>query len=215
MWLQSLTGSQNSVPLQNIPSSGQLASLAMLSQESVPSLHESSVQPTPSSQSTAVPGWQSSVAWQVSVPLQYRPSSQLASLGTLSHESVLSLHESSVQPTPSSQSTAVPGWQSAVAWHHSSPSQYKPLSQLASLGMLSHESVPSLHESSVQPTPSSQSTATPGWQSAVAWHHSSPSQYRPLSQCASLGMLSHESVPSLHESSVQPTLSSQSTAVPG
>lgn len=48
--LQAATALQNSVPLQNRPSSGQYASLATLSHESVLSLQESSVQPTPSSE---------------------------------------------------------------------------------------------------------------------------------------------------------------------
>ena len=59
---------------------------------------------------TAVPAWQSRVALHVSAPLQKSPSSQVPSFATLSQESVLSLHESSVQPTPSSQVTAVPVW---------------------------------------------------------------------------------------------------------
>ena len=52
--------------------------LGTWSQESVDSLHESVVHEIPSLQLTDEPFWQPVDVLHVSVPLQYRPSSQLA-----------------------------------------------------------------------------------------------------------------------------------------
>jgi hypothetical protein len=174
------------------------------SQVSVPSL-----QVSVAGSQGGVPGWQSFTASQVSAPLQKSPSSQSRSSGALSHWSVFSLQRSVVQSTPSSQSTGVPGWQSFTASQVSTPSQNSPLLQAASSGVLSQESVPSLQASTVHPTPSSQSTGVPGWQSSWASQVSAPSQNRPLSQTASSGVLLHVSEGSSQASAVQPTPSSQ------
>ena len=147
-----------------------------LSQLSVASLQVSSVQSTPSSQTTGVPAWQSSVASQVSTPLQYAPSSHSVLFGVLSQLSVDSLHVSSVQPTPSLQSTGVPATQSLTALQTSTPLQYAPSSQLALFGVLSQLSVASLQLSTVQLTPSLQSTDVPAWQSLTASQVSAPLQ---------------------------------------
>ena len=80
---QSLVGSQNSVPLQNRPSSGQLASLGTLTHVSPASLHESSVQPTPSSHGFGAPPPQVPPPSQTSSTLQNRPSSQVVPAGSL------------------------------------------------------------------------------------------------------------------------------------
>jgi len=80
--VQSVFASQNSTPLQYKPSSGQLASLGSLTQASPASSQESSVQPIPSSQLTAVPAWQPLARSQVSTPEQNKPSSHTASSGT-------------------------------------------------------------------------------------------------------------------------------------
>jgi hypothetical protein len=80
----------------------------------VSSSHVSSVQLAPSSlQVTGVPATQP-LAPHVSAPLQYRPSSQCALLDALLQLCVCSLHESSVQPTPSSQFGAEPEEHSAT-----------------------------------------------------------------------------------------------------
>ena len=83
----------------------------------------SSVQATPSSQSSGVPGWQSSTGSQVSAPLHTSPSSQLSSFGVLTHWSLTSSQVSSVQATLSSQSGSVPGWQSFTGSQVSAPLQ--------------------------------------------------------------------------------------------
>ena len=105
--------------------------MTAFTQVSPTSSHESSVQPTRSSQG-AVPAWQSSVALHVSDPLQKSVSSQFASLVVLTHVSPTSSHESSVQPMTSSQFGAVPAWQSRVALHVSDPLQKSVSSQFAS-----------------------------------------------------------------------------------
>src|SRR5690606_39919894 len=84
----------------------------------------------------------------------------------------------------------------------------------AALFPLSDESVPSLHESSVQTLESSQSVGGPAVHVPPA--HTSPSvQNWPSSHGAALFTWSHESVPSLHESSVQTFESSQSRGPSG
>src|SRR5688572_9257746 len=95
---------------------------------SVSSLHRSVVQPTLSSQLTGFPSSQSFTALHVSTPLQWRPSSQAASLTAFTHSSSSSSHESIVHSTSSSQSTTVPGVQT-LATQVSSPSQKTLLSQ--------------------------------------------------------------------------------------
>ena len=207
---QSLTALQTSTPLQYVPSS-QLALFGVLSQLSVASLQLSTVQLTPSLQSTGVPAWQSLTASQVSAPLQYAPSSQFALFGVLSQLSVPSLQLSTVQPTPSSQTTGVPAWQSSVASQVSAPLQNAPSSHSVLFGVLTQLSVDSLQVSSVQLTPSLQSTGVPATQSLTALQTSSPLQYAPSSHSALFGALSQLSVPSLQLSTVQSTPSAQLT----
>jgi len=67
------------------------------------SLQTSVVQAIPSLQFGAVPDWQPRVGLHVSIPLQYRPSSQVALFAVWSQESVLSLQASVVHATPSAQ----------------------------------------------------------------------------------------------------------------
>src|SRR5688572_7305415 len=59
----------------------------------------------------------------VSAPLQNRPSSQSASLATLSHSSVPSLHESAVHMTWSSHSISSPNSQPTPSVQTSTPLQ--------------------------------------------------------------------------------------------
>jgi len=73
-----------------------------------------------------VPARQPRAASQVSAPLHHSPSLQAASLGVWSHASVVSLHESTVQPTPSLQLGGVPGWQPSVTLQVSVPLQNRP-----------------------------------------------------------------------------------------
>ena len=159
------------------------------------------MQLTPSLQFGGVPDWQSFTASHVSVPLQKSPSLQSPSFGTLSHEFVPSLHESVVQLTPSSQFGGAPDWQSFTASHVSAPLQKSPSSQSPSFGTLSHEFVPSLHESVVQLTPSLQFGGVPDWQSFTASHVSVPLQKSPSLQSPSFGTLSHVFVASLDQKS--------------
>jgi hypothetical protein len=110
------------------------------------------------------------------------------SLAVWTIASAASSQASSVQATPSSATGAVPAWQSRVALQVSAPSQNRPLSQLASLVAWTMMSDASSQASSVQPMPSLTAGAMPGWQSRAASQVSTPSQKRPSSQCASLGV---------------------------
>ncbi len=106
-----------------------------------------------------------------------------------------------MQPTPSSQLGAVPAWQPSTALQVSEPSQNRPLSHRLLSGPLSQESVPSLQESTVQLTPSSQLGAVPAWQDP-ALQVSVPSQNRPLLQSAS----------TVHSGPPPPTANTRSSA---
>ena len=88
--------------------SSQSNGFGVLTTTSPTSSQESSVHPTPSSVTGGVPAWQSSVAWQVSAPLQKSASSQFASFGAFTTTSPTSSQESSVHPTPSSVTGGVP-----------------------------------------------------------------------------------------------------------
>ena len=248
-------------------------SFGELSHESVVSLHESSVQPTASSQSGAVPAWQLPSGPIVSAPLQNIPSSQSAWLGVCRTRLSTSSQLSIVQLIPSSKTSGIPypdSSQSNVISHFSAPLQKFPSSQYASFGIfiqvlfsssqlssvqkigspqsgavparqsnsISHVSTPlqkspssqfalfitfvklwvvSSQTTSVQFIPSSSMFgvgAVPAWQSSVASQVSAPSHHNPLSQFPSFTKLSHESVVSLHESSVQPTPSLQVLVYP-
>src|SRR6185369_16545411 len=146
-----------------------------------------------------------------STPLQYRPSSHLESSAVWSQASVLSLHASVVQATPSPQLTEVPFWQPAFSSHASTPLQYRPSSHLESSAVCSHASVLSLQASVVQATPSPQLTEVPFWQPAFSSHVSAPLQYRPSSHLESSAVWSQASVLSLQASVVQPMPSPQLT----
>jgi len=98
-------------------------------------LQESTVQATASAQLGAVPAWQPSVTWHVSLPLQNNPSLHAPLLGAWSQESVPSLQESVVQATASAQFGAVPAWQPRVTWHVSLPLQNAPSLQAPLLGV--------------------------------------------------------------------------------
>jgi hypothetical protein len=102
---------QVSPVVQALPSS-QAAVLSVWTQP-VAGLHESSVQPFPSLQFNAAPPWQLPPP-QVSFVVQALPSSQAAVLSTWT-QPVARLHESSVQPFPSLQLTAVPPEQEPLA----------------------------------------------------------------------------------------------------
>ena len=158
-----------------------------------------------------MPATQSLTALQTSSPLQYAPSSHSALFGALTQLSVASLQLSTVHPTPSLQSTGVPAWQSLTASQVSAPLQNAPSSQFALFGVLTQLSVASLQVSSVQPTPSLQSTGVPATQSLTALQTSTPLQYAPSSHSALFGALSQLSVPSLQLSTVQSTPSAQLT----
>src|SRR3972149_3003843 len=123
---------------------------------SLASSHASTVQGTPSSQFGAVPGWQTVTGSQISVPLQYRPSSQAALFGVWVQMSLASSHASTVHATPSSQFGAVPGWQPFTGSQVSVPLQYRLWSQAAWFGVWVQTSLASAHASTVQGTPSSQ-----------------------------------------------------------
>ncbi len=94
------------------------------------------MQNTPSSATGSALSWQSAAASQVSTPVQYSPSSQLPSLTALTMTSFSSSQLSSVQKTPSSASGSTLSWQSAAASQVSTPVQYRPSSQSASLTAL-------------------------------------------------------------------------------
>jgi hypothetical protein len=81
-------------------------------------LHESSVQTLPSLQLAAAPGTQDPPL-QVSFAVQASPSLQGFVLNAKTHP-VAGLQESVVQPFPSLQVSAVPGWHT-VATHVSMP----------------------------------------------------------------------------------------------
>src|SRR5512139_315654 len=67
-----------------------------------------------SGQMTGASSWQPFSGSQTSFPLQKSPSSQTALSGAWSHLSFASLQESTVQSTPSLQSTGVPALQIPV-----------------------------------------------------------------------------------------------------
>lgn len=95
------------------------------------SLHSSKVQVNASTQVGGVPDLQPTAASHVSFPVQNLPSSQAASLGWCLQPRVLS-HESIVQKNPSSHESGVPGTQSPLPPHvstplHTSPSSHWPL----------------------------------------------------------------------------------------
>src|SRR3970040_1664392 len=102
---------------------------------SLASSHPSPVQGPPSSQFGAVPAWQPFTGSHVSVPLQYRLSSQAALFGVWVQMSLASSHASTVQGTPSSQFGAVPAWQPFTGSQASVPLQYRPSSQDAVFGV--------------------------------------------------------------------------------
>jgi hypothetical protein len=81
------------------------------------------------------------------------------------------------------------------------------------LGVLTQESVDSLHESVVHVTLSLQTTAGPAWQPTSGLQTSAPLQYWPSVQSDARGSLMHESVSSSQLSTVHATPSSQLRAV--
>jgi hypothetical protein len=176
-------------------------------------LQASTVQATPSEQSTVVPGWQSSTESQVSTPLQKAPSSQRVSSAVCTHWSAASSQVSTVQATPSEQSTDVPGWQSSAGSQVSTPLQKAPSLQSASLGVWTHWSAASSQVSTVQVIPSEQSKAA-GWQSSAGSQISAPLQKAPSSQLAGSGVWTHWSAASSQASTVQATPSAQSMGAP-
>ena len=129
---------------------------------------------------------------------------KLAWFNALSHVSAASSHESTVQPTPSSQLIGVRTH--ALATHASVPLQNTPSSQS---GVVLQVAQMSLASSQVRPGHGS----LLGWQSRTGSQVSRPSQNAPFPQIASSGSLSQESVASLQVSIVQLTASSQSMGV--
>ena len=126
---QSFKASHVSAPLHHNPSLHK-ALFGILLQESVASLHESSVHPILSLQFIGVPGSHVRVApLHVSAPLQYKPSSHSESRPegqpqpelSASHILRTSLQKSDVHAMPSSHTGGVPDWQSRIELHVSSP----------------------------------------------------------------------------------------------
>jgi hypothetical protein len=132
-------GSQCSAPLQKTPS-WHAASLAVNTQAPTRSSHASAVQDLASSHTTAEPATHPTPLMHDSAPLQKEPSSQAASFGTCAHASDASSHASSVQPTESAHSTALPWTQPPIGSHDSAPLQNAPSSQAESLGTKMHAS---------------------------------------------------------------------------
>lgn len=91
-------------------------------QTSVCSLHESTEQATPSLQSGGVPAWQSSVALQLSTPVQNRVSSHAASTSVCTQTPNPS-QRSLVQPTPSSVQTVETATKPSPGHESARPSQ--------------------------------------------------------------------------------------------
>jgi hypothetical protein len=203
------------VPLHTVPSESHDVPFATGTfwQPSTAS-HESAVHGLPSLQlsplETHVP------AWQVSVPLHARPSSQLVPLATATcWQPSTASHESAVHGLPSSQLSAVPAAQ-LPDWHSSAPLQTFPSPQLIPLGtgVLWQPSTAS-HESAVQTLPSSQLSAVPAVQEPP-WHVSAPLHTVASAQLVPFvtGGFWHPSTAS-HESAVQTLPSSQASGVPG
>ena len=87
-----------------------------------------------------------------------------------------SLQESVVQAKPSSQETALPAWQPAVASQDSTPLQKSPSAQSVSSGAPAQASAASSQKSPVHAMPSSQVTAVPAWHPASTSQDSTPLQ---------------------------------------
>ena len=141
---------------------------------------------------------QSSCASQTSTPSQNCPLLQLASLGSLTGRRSLisSGHESSVQPTRSSATERFPPAPHSRASRHKSSDTARRIVRCCRLrrwGQLAHTSLTGSHESSVQPTRSSQSGTVPACtsRSSRASQISTPSQNSPLLQLVLLGALTH------------------------
>jgi len=109
--------------------------MGTLTHDRVPSLQLSNVQPIWSLQLGGVPDWHPSTVSQVSAPLQYCSSSHREFCGALEHESVASLHESTVQGIPSLQLGGDPDWQPTPTTQASPPLQYNPSEQVESTGV--------------------------------------------------------------------------------
>ena len=200
----------------------------MLSQESVASSQESTVQATPSLQSTGVPAWQPAAGSHVSTPSQNSPLSQFGA-GPPTHappaqvsdvvqaspssqaavllaftQPLAGSQESSVQTLPSSQLGSAPPTHAPAA-QVSAVVQALPSSQAAVL-LAFTQPVPVSQESSVQTLPSSQLMSV---NTHIPSTHASVVQASMSSQM--IGVFTH--TPSTHESSVQGSMSSQSISV--
>jgi len=113
-----------------------------------------------------MPAVQPTSSWQISSPLQYRPSSQAASSGSWMHMSSSGSQRSVVHSTASAQSGGTPGTQPVAGSPSVGSHVSSPLHQLSSLhrafvAMCSQAFSCSLHTSSVQYTPSAQSIGAP------------------------------------------------------
>ena len=164
---QSSSASQVSAPVADVRVVAE-AVVRRVDHDVVASSHESSVQATPSSQSSGVPAWQSSSASQVSTPSQNsrvvaadrrsarwrtRPSPRRTSRPC--------------RPRRRRSPAASPPGSRARASQVSARRRQSVLSQRPSFGALAHCPSTSSHESSVQATPSSQSSGVPAWQSST------------------------------------------------
>jgi hypothetical protein len=230
VWTQPLTGSQESsvqgllssqlgaAPPTHAPAaqvslvvqalaSSQAAVLSVWTQP-LDGSQESSVHPLASSQSGAGPPTQAPFA-HVSLVVQALPSSHAAVLSTCTQPDA-GLHESSVQPFPSSQLGATPPTQEPAA--HVSFVVQALLSLQGSVLSTCTQPIAGLHESSVQPLESLQFGATPPTQAPAA-QVSFVVQALPSSHETVLLMWT-QPLAGLHESSVQPLASSQFGAVP-
>jgi hypothetical protein len=192
---ESVASLQDSVPLQNNPSLGQLTGVPGMQ---IPASHVSSpLQYIPSSQSATI---EHSVASQVfASSLQTVPSVQ--GLPLLKQELVTSLQDSApLQKVPSSgQSTGLPVWHPLTGSQLSFPLQNCPSLQRPLSGECMQLSVASSQLSAVQSTLSLQLTGAPVWQ-LFATHVSWPLQYIPSPQSASAkhGVTKQKSMSSLH-----------------
>jgi hypothetical protein len=169
--------------------------LGTLSQSSVASLQVSIVHETPSLQFGVEPAWQSCVTWHVSTPLQNSPSSQAPLSAMLSQPSVLSLQESTVQLTASSQAGGVPDRQSSVGWQTSVPLQNRPSLHAPLFGTCEQSSAASLQLSVVHETPSSQFGTAPATHEPAPLQVSLPLQCGPSPQAVPLAFAVATQVP--------------------
>jgi hypothetical protein len=176
----------------------------------VTALHESSVQPLLSLQSSGVPTWHEPPP-HTSAPLHASPSLHGAVLFVNTHPPLAALQESSVHGLLSLQTVAVvpvhmPAVQISLDVHALLSSH------AAVLGAFT-QPVTKLHESSVQPLLSLQSSGMPAWHEPPA-HTSAPLHASPSPHGAVLFAKTHPPLAGLHESSVHGLLSLQTVAEP-